>query len=145
MPVELESNNVTYTLAFSGEEMIGYAKLTYDSSSTVTLDKLYFLNGCKGKGYGSALLQHCIHQAVHRYKQSMTLGVYDKNASAISFYEKKMGFHEIGKKWFEFDKTLYGNIVMGKSIDIAKLAKQFSNQYIVPNEKYPTINRGPIP
>lgn len=85
--IMLNDNRVTFFLALRQKKPIGYAKLIQQDSIMI-LDKLYFLSECKGKGYGSRLLKHCLLFCQNQPHNEMRLKVFDDNISAVSFYEK---------------------------------------------------------
>lgn len=70
------------------------------------------MDGLRGKGLGSRLLQHIEIEAAKRGFGELTLGVEKENESAIIFYEKR-GFKE-----FMREKGDEGEIIIGMKKNI---------------------------
>lgn len=83
-------------VALSGEQVIGYAILSY------VVGEAELLNICidsnhQGKGYAKALLHHLIEHAADKDNHEMYLEVRVTNTPAIHIYEQA-GFNEIGRR-----------------------------------------------
>lgn len=96
-----------FKLLFSEQRLVGYTKIIFGSES-LELEKLYLLKDFKGQGLGKMLLSQVLEDARHRGIKSVTLGVYDQNSEALSFYER-LGFRKIGERDFlyQWKETTY--------------------------------------
>ncbi|MBK7793637.1 MAG: GNAT family N-acetyltransferase [Betaproteobacteria bacterium] len=104
---ELADDANTLLLAFvdGGEQPRGYAKLrtgTTDPSVTgrdpIELQRLYVDRNAMGHGVGAALMRASLDVARSAGHRTLWLGVWERNARAISFYEQwqfeRVGCHE---------------------------------------------------
>ena len=96
----------TYLLAYSGDAVCGYVKLTNDTSlstelpeAALRISRIYVLDAYIGKGVGKALMQYCIAEAFQQQKQVIWLGVWEHNLHAIQFYQY-WGFEKFGEEIF---------------------------------------------
>ncbi|WP_141217604.1 MULTISPECIES: GNAT family N-acetyltransferase [unclassified Siphonobacter] len=104
-----DTKHNTFWLAFQGEELVGYCKLNRKSEKprnlkgykAVELQRIYVYDQYKGQGIGKQLLDACLEQARQEKYQAVFLGVWEKNESAIHFYEH-MGFEKMGWHYFLF-------------------------------------------
>ena len=107
-----------FFIMIKGPAVMGYAKLRWDRSpdhfkdaEVVELERLYFLNEYKGRGYGSRLLQFCIDYSKKSIFRWMWLLVWEANRSGIQFYEQK-GFEIFGRKIFHFGNDSSEDVLM---------------------------------
>jgi putative acetyltransferase len=92
---EFGQDNAVYLMALLDGDVIGFAKilmLDNDGSRIARLDKLYFLDEYRGRGFGSKMMERCFAEAALRGAERMTLFVWSQNNGAIRFYER-YGFH----------------------------------------------------
>lgn len=70
---------------------IGIAKIILNAidESKAVLEKIYFLEEVKGKGYAQELIQFLITFLKSEKQISLTLEVLQNNVRAISFYKKQ--------------------------------------------------------
>ena len=94
-----------YMLKMNGT-LCGYIKINEaDAQSdlhdpeSLELERIYVSKECQGKGLGAYLLELVIDIARNKGKKYIWLGVWEKNARAIGFYQKH-GFYEIGTHTF---------------------------------------------
>jgi GNAT superfamily N-acetyltransferase len=81
----------------------------------VELSRFYLLEGWIGKGIGSRLMRFCIDEARGRAGDALWLGVWQKNARAIAFYNK-WGFEIAGTQTFHLGSDLQHDFVMQRSL-----------------------------
>ncbi len=120
---ELDNKLIIYLLAFYDNHLIGYAKLknqswpsTIKSPNSIEIERLYVLNKFQKLKFGFAMMQKCIDQAISLNCNMIWLGVWEKNAKAIAFYEK-LGFEMAGSINFHLgDKTL-NDFLMCRSLN----------------------------
>lgn len=98
----LEVGNVEniFLLAYSGDEVAGYAKLRESKHpeklknvKALEVARIYAMTNMIGKGVGNLLMQTSISIAKEKGKEVIWLGVWEKNFRAIEFY-KKWGFEK---------------------------------------------------
>ena len=89
---EFGEKQAIYFIARLDGEAVGYAKMlmTQESTGEVSayLDKLFFLQAHCRQGYGTALLERCIQEAIKHGANRMYLYVRVHNESAQKFYQK---------------------------------------------------------
>lgn len=104
---ELADDDITYFVAEIEGELIGYAKLKRNSreegvtgDNPIQLCRLYNLQEFIGKGVGKALTLKCLEFAGAHRHDTIWLGVWEGNTSAINFY-RKFGFEKCGEHIFQ--------------------------------------------
>lgn len=92
---EFEAAGSQFFVAILDGKVIGYTKVNEVPSQTDIHDpeslevaRLYVLEDFLGLGLGKKLLDLAISQAKEKNKKYLWLGVWEKNARAIRFYEK---------------------------------------------------------
>lgn len=115
---ELSNPASTFFLAEVGEELIGYAKVNLVPAQTdvhdpesLEISRLYVLEDYLGLGVGKILLHHAIDFAKQNQKKYLWLGVWEKNARAIRFYEKN-GLRIFGSHPFPFGDEIQTDYLM---------------------------------
>jgi ribosomal protein S18 acetylase RimI-like enzyme len=95
----------TFLMAYSNDEVAGYVRLKDFSTEflpdtrAIEIARIYAVQSSIGKGVGRALMEHCLTIARQRNKQTIWLGVWEKNQRAIDFYTK-WGFEKFGEHVF---------------------------------------------
>jgi ribosomal protein S18 acetylase RimI-like enzyme len=119
---ELEDPDTTVFLAERSGEALGYVMLRERSApSIVGLDdaleiaRLYVRRRALGSGVGAALMQRALAEAAGRGKDAVWLGVWERNARAIGFYES-WGFHRCGTQPFLLGTDVQTDFVMVRRI-----------------------------
>lgn len=118
---ELRGTDTRYLVAYQGGEAIGFAKLNFNAplpsgeGRGAELQKIYFLKGSTGRGYGESLLKHCLSEAVARDEPFIWLDVLKSNAGARAFYEKH-GFKLVGEKAMDTDRMQIGLFVLARPL-----------------------------
>jgi ribosomal protein S18 acetylase RimI-like enzyme len=99
---ELLNPNSEFYFGYYNNELVGYFKLNANDAqneqfeaSSIELERIYVLEGFQGKQLGKQMLLKTI--AVSKVKQVsfLWLGVWNKNTSAVRFYER-YGFIKFG-------------------------------------------------
>ena len=110
---ELADPSVSYLLASVGDDIAGYAMLQDsrgeapacvarkddESAAPVELVRFYVTSQWHGRGVAQSLMSVCFDQARSRGGRTLWLGVWERNARAIKFYEK-CGFRDVGAQVF---------------------------------------------
>jgi GNAT superfamily N-acetyltransferase len=99
----LKTPGTVFLLAFSKQQPAGYAKLSdheipaaLRSAAPLKMEKLYFLKGFTGKGFGEQLFRYCTQWACSHGYSHIWLLVWDRNMPAIRFYDR-LGFTPFGQ------------------------------------------------
>lgn len=100
------NNEGIFILAFDGDEAVGYARLREENDehilegeNAIEIVRIYSIQSAIGKGVGAALMKACMDIANEKQKAIIWLGVWEKNARAIAFYQK-WGFEKFGEHIF---------------------------------------------
>jgi diamine N-acetyltransferase len=117
---ELSDPHCTVLLAEKERELVGYAMLRDGSApscvgnaSAIEIARLYAGKRWIGAGIGSLLMQRCLDEAVSRGKDTIWLGVWERNARAIAFYHR-WGFADVGSQPFQLGSDLQTDRVMAR-------------------------------
>ncbi len=113
-------------LADVGGSMAGYALLRlgaaaphvpakYVTQYPVELQRFYVAHAWHGTGVAWRLMAACMEIAQARGGAMIWLGVWERNARAIRFYEKQ-GFTDIGTQPFQLGSDLQTDRVMARSV-----------------------------
>ena len=85
------------------------------TGSTIELGRIYARKAWIGRGVGSALMRACLALAAERGCVVIWLGVWERNARAIRFYQK-WGFEEVGEQVFMLGRERQRDVVMRRLI-----------------------------
>ena len=106
----------------SAAELIGYVQLRQRAgASAVTaqqpaeIARLYVDKAWLGRGVGAALVETCLNAAQASGADVAWLGVWERNARAIRFYEK-YGFRRVGTQQFQLGSDLQTDLVMARPL-----------------------------
>jgi GNAT superfamily N-acetyltransferase len=101
-------------------EAVGYAMLhdgpapaTVGDAPAIEIARLYASRRWIGAGVGAALMQRCLDEAGARGCGTVWLGVWERNARAIGFYER-WGFGKVGSQTFQLGSDLQTDHVMAR-------------------------------
>lgn len=121
---ELADGANTFLLAFTDDvaRPNGYAKLrtgTTEPSVTgprpVELQRLYVDQSALGHGVGAALMRACLAAAGAAGHRTLWLGVWERNARAIAFYDR-WGFATVGHHVFRLGSDDQTDLVMARPV-----------------------------
>lgn len=119
-----ELNNPDSAFYFIEDEsnITGYIKLNYADAQTefndaqaVEIERIYVLAEYQGKQIGQQLLNFAIDTARGQALEYIWLGVWEKNSSAIRFYQR-YGFTPIGSHPFTLGNDRQTDILMRKEL-----------------------------
>lgn len=112
-----------WLLALEHERPVGYAKLNFDQPvphSTrpgCELQKIYFLEECVGRGYGSRLLEQVMRTASEHGQPYLWLKIVKGNDAAARFYERH-GFTVVGESDVRSPSQTIALRVMGRELAV---------------------------
>ena len=119
---ELEDESSTVFLAERDGEAVGYIMLREGrtpscvaSGDALEIARLYTRKATLGTGVGATLMQRALAEAAGRGKDVVWLGVWERNARAIRFYEE-WDFHPTGTQPFLLGTDLQTDLVMVRRI-----------------------------
>jgi ribosomal protein S18 acetylase RimI-like enzyme len=119
---ELLDPRTTVLLAARGGTFVGYAMLREHTppecvaeADVVEIARLYAVQGAIGTGVGAALMRTCLHEAMLRDRTAVWLGVWERNARAIAFYER-WGFRDVGAQQFQLGTDRQTDRVMVRPV-----------------------------
>lgn len=105
-----------------GNAPVGYLVLTKPdlpladiSPLDAEVKRVYLLNRFRGAGLGRRLMQEAERHARSNGIRRLLLGVYNRNAAAISFYEK-LGYQRIGERAFTVGDNTYHDFILALSL-----------------------------
>lgn len=119
---ELQNVNSFFYFALSNEGIVGYLKLNIGNSqtekqndNTLEIERIYVSKEFHGKQVGQSLYDKALIEANNHGVDYIWLGVWERNARAIRFYEKN-GFFEFGQHIFKLGEDDQIDILMKKSL-----------------------------
>ena len=119
---ELEDGNNTVFLAERDGDAVGYVMVREGripscivAEDALEIARLYARKATIGTGVGATLMQRALAEAAGRGKDAVWLGVWERNARAIRFYEQ-WDFHPAGKQPFLLGADLQTDLVMVRRI-----------------------------
>lgn len=121
---ELADEASTYLLAFIGDDdaPVGYAKLRagvtdpcVTGPEPIELERIYADQSVIGRGVGAALMQAVLDTARAGGHLTLWLGVWERNARAIAFYERWQ-FVEVGSHPFLLGSDEQTDLVMQRAV-----------------------------
>jgi ribosomal protein S18 acetylase RimI-like enzyme len=123
---ELSDAQRTVLFAEQDGEVVGYAMLhegpvpvSVGDDSALEIARFYSIKRTIGTGVGATLMQRCIEEAAARGKATLWLGVWDRNARAIAFYQR-WGFVDVGTQTFTLGHDVQSDLVMARRSAEAK-------------------------
>ncbi|MXV15358.1 GNAT family N-acetyltransferase [Hufsiella ginkgonis] len=119
---ELENPGSRFYVACEHGEPVGYLKLNFGSAqsdlreeASVEIERIYVKSSHQGKKIGKLLYQKTVEIAKKEGRESIWLGVWEKNARAIAFY-RKQGFEEFGEHEFMVGDDTQRDVLMRKAL-----------------------------
>lgn len=120
--MEVGAKDHIFILAYDGEEIAGYVKLrdgkvpdTLDSAKALEVARIYCLKEKIGKGVGRLLMQKSVDIAKEKDKDTLWLGVWEKNTRAINFYYR-WGFEKFDETDFLLGDDVQRDWLMKKKV-----------------------------
>ncbi len=115
---ELATDGSAFYFAIMNKEVVGYIKLNHGQAQTdiqsepgMELQRIYVVAKHQGKKIGEYLLEQAITIAKSGHFPYLWLGVWEKNAGAIRFYQRH-GFEQFGHHTFLLGNDAQTDILM---------------------------------
>ncbi len=112
----------TVLVAVNAGRLVGYAHLRAAEAppcvrgpEPIELARLYLRQDAIGKGNGARLMRAVHAEAARLGRETIWLGVYDRNVGAVEFY-KRFGFTDVGGKEFPFGGRIYIDPIMAAPV-----------------------------
>lgn len=119
---EMNNPDSEFYFAMSENRIIGYLKLNFAGAQTeirhadwVEIERIYVLREFHGKKAGQILLNKAVELARDRYADHIWLGVWEKNARAIRFYQKN-GFISFDTHIFKLGDDEQTDLMMKRKL-----------------------------
>jgi ribosomal protein S18 acetylase RimI-like enzyme len=121
---ELANADNLFLLAFlsKADSPVGYAKLrsgaldpSVKGPDPVELERLYVDQAVVGGGIGAALMRAVLDAARRNGRKTLWLGVWERNARAIAFYER-WGFEVVGAHVFRLGSDEQTDLIMHRAV-----------------------------
>ena len=119
---ELSDPRITYFIAETDEQIIGYAMLRAGSQSqtvlgpsAIELVRIYVAREWFGCGVGEALMGRCIDESRQAGYETIWLGVWEHNTRAQAFY-RKCNFQITGQHIFQLGSDLQNDFLMERPL-----------------------------
>ncbi len=104
------------------DRIAGYLKLNeapaqsdLNDPESLEIERIYVRTEFQGKGLGKTLINHSVEVALGMSKRYLWLGVWEKNARAIAFYQS-MGFAVTGHHTFRMGDEAQNDLIMRKEL-----------------------------
>ncbi len=116
-------NRIWLAIAGNGD-IAGYAHVrrsatpsgaSISRSHAVEIARIYAGQQWQGRGLGASLMDQCVATAREWGGEVLWLGVWERNARAIGFYEKR-GFQIVGEQPFLLGADLQRDLVMARRL-----------------------------
>jgi ribosomal protein S18 acetylase RimI-like enzyme len=125
---ELTDPEVITFLALSETTIVGYGQIRLGSRTTciacdnaAEIQRLYIGGAWHGKQLAQALLRKLVGAAARSGTECIWLGVWERNARAIRFYEKA-GFSVVGEHEFSLGSDIQRDLIMKLARDSSETA-----------------------
>ena len=117
---ELNDTDVTYLLAQSEKQLIGYCKINRNKTEgelnarrPIEVQRMYVLEEFIGNGIGKQLMHKALEIARAEKFDTVWLGVWENNIPAVNFY-KSFGFDFYGAHDFVLGEDITTDLLMKK-------------------------------
>ena len=119
---ELADPATSYVVAELDGALVGYAMLhrgpapeCVAARSPIEIARLYVARAQLGRGAGEALMARCVEDARNAGHDMIWLGVWERNARAIRFYER-WGFRHVGQHVFVVGKDPQNDLLYARPL-----------------------------
>lgn len=119
---EIANPTMRTILGEADGQLIGFAQLGWGSAPKCVsalapgkIHRLYVSSEWHGKGVAQDLMKACVEELKRRGSDAVWLGVWERNARAITFY-RKFGFVDVGDIVFPLGNDPQRDIVMFRAL-----------------------------
>jgi len=119
---ELADAATSYLVAEIDGALVGYAMLQrgvapacVEGKAPIEIARLYVARAQLGRGTGEALMTRCVEHARNAGHDVIWLGVWERNARAIRFYER-WGFRAVGQHVFVVGKDPQNDLLLSRAL-----------------------------
>ena len=119
---ELNNPESFFFLVLAGRQAAGYLKINIGSTQTnpqgakaLEIERIYVAHAFQRQGIGKLLLDTAEAKAKELEKETIWLGVYEKNQNAVSFY-KYHGYEVFGKHTFQLGNESQSDFLFKKEL-----------------------------
>jgi len=126
---ELNDPASCFSFLLCDDGLAGYLKLNEAGAqsdlkdpASLEIERIYVTRDFQGRGLGKILMDHAVSEARRRGKAFVWLGVWQKNTSAIAFYER-MGFSKSGTHDFFMGSERQTDYIMRMNLATAVLPR----------------------
>ncbi len=119
---ELQNPHSFFYVLFGNGELVGYLKLNnheaqqdVQDENSLQIERIYVSKLHHGKKLGQYLMDRAVEIATEQEKESLWLGVWERNTKAIGFYEKN-GFVKVKENSFQVGDEIQRDFVLRKEL-----------------------------
>ncbi|MBO0453792.1 MULTISPECIES: GNAT family N-acetyltransferase [Enterococcus] len=119
---EMQNPESRFFFVYLTDELAGYLKLNTGIAQTETLaknglevERIYIRKSFKRHGLGRQLIDYALELACKERRDSIWLGVWEKNVNALRFY-RTFGFEKVGAHDFTVGKDKQTDLIMMKPL-----------------------------
>ena len=119
---ELTNPGSEFYFAVVDDQLAGYLKLNFNdaqtelkNSNTMEVERIYVLAEHHGKRIGGDLLTFAMNTGIERQLDTIWLGVWEHNHSALGFYKNK-GFEQFGSHDFMLGNDRQTDLLMKRKL-----------------------------
>ena len=119
---ELAEPSSLFLIAELDHQPVGYGRLLegippsqVTGTRPIEIVRIYARTQWIGRGVGSSLMEACLAESKGRGRDTIWLGVWEKNRRAIAFYEK-WGFQQVGSHPFLLGDDLQTDWLMQRPV-----------------------------
>ena len=123
---ELSDSNASFYIAYQKDDPVGYLKLRQgqvpdqlQGRRVLELQRIYVHQHALGQGIGARLMQTAVDYAREHHYQVLWLGVWERNPSAIAFYER-WKFTKFGSHTFMIGHDAQTDWLMHRQLDTSE-------------------------
>ena len=123
---EIGDPDRTTLVCEQGNELVGYGQLRWGNRPSCVLaakpaeiQRLYVSSEWHGKGVAHALMNSLLDVALARGADAAWLGVWERNARALAFYEK-FGFRLVGEHAFVLGEDRQRDFILEKGLPLER-------------------------
>ena len=95
--------------------VVGSTSVDVVGEAPAEIQRFYVDHPWHGRGLAQQLMGRCVAEAIARGSRTLWLGVWERNARAIRFYDR-CGFRAVGSQRFMLGADAQNDLVMSRSL-----------------------------